>query len=527
MRRVVRMTALVVMCGALALVAGPRIADVAAQGQSPSATAPQTPPPPTTPPPDQPPPSAASQTPPVRDVTRIFGELCANCHGPTLAGNLAPSLLDDTWSFGGDDASLAQSIRDGRPTTAMPSFKAALSEQEIRALVIFIRETADRAKRTGVMAAPAPNLNATFPSELQPFKLEIVADNLDTPWGIAWLPDGRMLVTERPGRLRIVSKASATGAARSVPLTVTGVPPVWVKQDGGLFDVEVHPRFATNHFIYLAYSLPGSIPGTSATKIIRARLDGDRLTDITPIFDPTPAQYWEDNRHYGARFLFDASGHLFYSIGDRGHMEDSQDLSSPYGKLHRVNDDGSVPKDNPFVNRAGAVASIWSYGNRNQEGLAFDPVTGALWASEHGPRGGDELNIIEPGKNYGWPTITYGMNDDGTPITDKTAQEGMEQPVVYWTPSIAVCALAFYTSDRIPAWKNDLLVTALARQELRRLRIENGKVVHQEVLLRNLGRVRDVAIGPDGHVYVAFNQPGRIVRLVPAPTTGSAETRGR
>ncbi|MPZ19700.1 MAG: glucose sorbosone dehydrogenase [Luteitalea sp.] len=445
----------------------------------------------------------------------MYAELCSSCHGPTLAGGQAPSLLDDTWNFGGDDESIAQSIRDGRPSTAMPPFKAALSEQEIRALVIYIREERERAERDPTTAgarrgAPAPLPKGTLQSERHAFKIELVADGLDNPWGIAWLPDGRMLVTERPGRLRIIERD------RLLVEPIAGVPPVWEEQDGGLMDVEAHPQFAANGWIYLSFSEEGRTPGTSATRIIRARLRENRLVDQKTLFQPSPELYWEDNTHFGSRFLFDQRGHLFYSIGDRGHDGDAQELSSPYGKLHRVDDEGRPADGNPFADRPGALASIWSYGHRNQQGLAFHPITGDLWAAEHGPRGGDELNRVERGRNYGWPTITYGMNYDGTPITDRTTQDGMEQPVVQWTPSIAVCAIAFYTGDRFPRWRHDMFATALAHQELRRIRIEGGTVVHQEVLFKGLGRVRDVATGPDGYLYVALNMPGRIVRLVPS-----------
>jgi glucose/arabinose dehydrogenase len=228
------------------------------------------------------------------------------------------------------------------------------------------------------------------------------------------------------------------------------------------------------------------------------------------------ALYWADDTHFGARFLFDKSGHLFYSIGDRGHEKDAQDLSLPNGKIHRIHDDGRIPEDNPFVGQARALGSIWSYGNRNVQGLSWHPVTGDLWATEHGPRGGDELNRIERGRNYGWPTITHGINYDGTPVSDKTEQEGMEQPVVQWTPSLGVCAIGFYTGDRFPGWKNDLFLTTLVFQELRRLGLDGTKVVRQEVLIKNAGRVRDVRTGPDGYLYVLLNQPGRIVRLAPA-----------
>lgn len=465
--------------------------------------------------------SAQPQEIPERSVAKLYPQLCANCHGATLEGGQAPSLLDDTWSFGGDDASVAQSIREGRPGTAMVSFKAALNENEIRAFVIFIREESDKAKRRALTAgsatAGAPPIDAVIQSEEQAFKIETIAEGLDTPWGFAWLPDGRLLVTERAGRLRVIEK----GRLQAAP--VAGVPPVWVKQDGGLMDIAVHPTFASpdTNWIYLSFSESGTVAGASTTKIVRARLTGTgaatTLVDHQVLFQAPPALFWIDNTHFGSRFLFDKDGHLFYSLGDRGHQDLAQDLGSPYGKLHRINDDGSVPKDNPFVGKAGVVPTIWSYGHRNQQGLVWHPITGELWSTEHGPRGGDELNVVEKAKNYGWPVITYGMNYDGTAVTDKTAQAGMEQPVEYWTPSIATSAIAFYTGDRFPRWKNDLFLCALAGQQFRRLRIDGHKVTHQEILFRGRGRVRDVATGPDGYLYIALNEPGRIVRLVPAP----------
>ena len=455
----------------------------------------------------------ALQSPPVgRGATNTWAAYCANCHGAKLEGGQAPTLLDDVWAYGGDDDSIATSIRDGRPPSAMASFRAALSEAEIRALVIFIREAGARAKRRGAPAAAALP-TGPLDSERHRFRLEPVVDSgLETPWALEFLPGGRLIVTERPGRVRLIDQGRL-----GPPLA--GAPAVWVKQDGGMFDVGVHPDYAAKGWIYRAFSEPGgSAPGASSTRIVRARIRGDQLVDEETLFKAEPARYWVDDTHYGARFLFDRQGHVFFSIGDRGHDRDAQDLSSPYGKLHRVNDDGTAPADNPFAGRAGAVKSIWSYGHRNQQGLAWHPLTGVLWSTEHGPRGGDELNIVERGLNYGWPAITYGMNYDGTPLTDRTAAPGMEQPVVQWTPSIAACAIAFYTGDRFPRWKNDLFVTALAGQELRRLVLDGRTVKSQEVLFRNLGRVRDVVNGPDGYLYVVFNNPDRIVRLVPADT---------
>jgi aldose sugar dehydrogenase len=451
---------------------------------------------------------AGGQAPPPGDVSTVFDTLCSNCHGTTMAGGQGPSLVDAQWIHGETDADITRVIRDGVPTTPMASFRAALSDQQIRALVIYIREAQERA-RSGSLAAVPRALPERVDSERHRFRVETVADGLDTPWGLEFLPGGDLLVSERPGRLRVIRNG------RLQP-PVAGVPAVWAQQEGGLMDIAVHPQFARNGWVYLALSEPGGdVAGASSTRIVRGRLRDDALVDQQTIFQPPPALYWKNNTHFGARLLFDDAGFLFFSIGDRGHMADAQDLGSPYGKLHRVHDDGRVPADNPFVGRSGAVPSIWSYGHRNQQGLALEPGSRTLWATEHGPRGGDELNTVEKAKNYGWPVITYGMNDNGTPITDRTAQAGMEQPMVHWTPSIAVCAIAFYTGDRFPRWQHDLLVTALGGQQVRRLEIRDGRVTHQEVLLRGYGRVRDVVVGPDGLVYLAMNDPGRIVRLVP------------
>jgi glucose/arabinose dehydrogenase len=221
--------------------------------------------------------------------------------------------------------------------------------------------------------------------------------------------------------------------------------------------------------------------------------------------------------HYGSRLVLDGKGHLFFSIGERGYMDNAQSVKLPNGKIHRIMDDGRIPADNPFAKDSEAMKSIWSYGHRNPQGLVQHPVTGELWETEHGPRGGDELNLVLPGRNYGWPVVSFGMDYNGTPITaGLTAMDGMEQPVIHWTPSIAVCGIDFYTGDKFPKWKNNLFVTSLAAQEFRRLAIEGHAVKEQEVIFKNIGRVRDVADGPDGFIYIALNGPDRIVRLEPA-----------
>jgi glucose/arabinose dehydrogenase len=249
------------------------------------------------------------------------------------------------------------------------------------------------------------------------------------------------------------------------------------------------------------------------TSVVRGRIRENRWADEEIIYRARPEHYKNGPVHFGTRLVFDGAGHLFFSIGERGAKEDAQDLTRPNGKVHRVKDNGTIPADNPFLKLSNAVPSIWSYGHRNPQGMVRDAATGDLWAVEHGARGGDELNLVRKGLNYGWPVITYGMNYNGSPISALTAQEGMEQPVVHWTPSIAVCDLELYTGEKFPRWRGNLFATALAQQELRRLVVAGGQVREQEVLFKDIGRVRAVVNGPDGCLYVALNQPDRIVRV--------------
>ncbi|MBI2512340.1 MAG: PQQ-dependent sugar dehydrogenase [Opitutae bacterium] len=446
-----------------------------------------------------------------RDIGKFYAQNCAQCHGRNLTGGVGPSLMDDQWIHGSGDDALAKVIRDGVPD-AMDGFRDELSEAEIRAMVVFIRE-----RRAGFSSsenrATRPQPTETVPSELHAFKIETVADHLSTPWGLAFLPDGRLLFTEKSGELRIVER----GGVLSDP--IRGTPAVRDSGQGGLLDVAVHPHYAENGWIYLAYSDPATRDGeaVSLTTIVRGKIRDGAWVGQQTIWR-APLEFYRPGGgvHFGCRIVFDRDGYLFFSHGERGRQDDAQNVKLPNGKIHRLHDDGRIPEDNPFAKQPGAFPSIWCYGNRNPQGLAFEPGTGVLWETEHGPRGGDELNIIRRGANYGWPVITYGMNYNGTPITAITAKDGMEQPVTHWTPSIAVCGIDFYTGDAFPRWKGNLLVTALAQQELRRVVIEGGKVTHQEILLKDLGRVRDVQTGPDGAIYVALNQPDRIVRLVPA-----------
>jgi glucose/arabinose dehydrogenase len=343
------------------------------------------------------------------------------------------------------------------------------------------------------------------------FRVETVADGLDHPWGIAKLPDGDFLITERRGTLQRI-------AADGKKTEIGGVPRVSARGQGGLLDIALHPDYAENGWVYFAYSKPAG--DGSLTAIARAKLQDDRLTDLGMIFDPPADQATDNGLHFGCRMAFDGRGHIFFSIGDRGGPTNpdnlAQSLASVTGKIHRLHDDGRGPADNPFVGRQDAMPSIWAYGSRNAQGLVYDPASGRLWETEHGPRGGDELNIIRKGANYGWPLATYGINYGGTTISKNKSLPGMEDPVVQWTPVIAASGLALYGGDKFPRWRGNLFAGGLASERVVRLELEGAAVTGQEVLLEGSGRVRDVRVFDDGFLYVVYDEPGKVVRLVPA-----------
>ena len=349
------------------------------------------------------------------------------------------------------------------------------------------------------------------------FRIVAVAEGLDVPWSVAWLPDGDLLVTERPGRLRVVRDGAL------LPDPVPGVPEVVARGQGGLFEVLPHPDFATNRLLYLSYARPTGEGSTTA--VVRGRFEDDRLTHVTDIFEARS----EGGGHYGGRLAWSRERHLFVSVGDRmartsGDLSahPAQDLSNHHGVTVRLQDDGRVPEGNPFVGQPGALPEIWSYGHRNPQGLFVHPETGEVWAHEHGPQGGDELNRIRPGLNYGWPVVGYGVNyGSGTAIHAATRAEGVESPVHFWVPSIATSGLLFYTGDRFPRWKGSFFVGGMAGRRLARLTpsIDRpGRIEQEETLAHGIGRVRDVRQGPDGYIYLAVEQrggSGRVVRLEP------------
>ena len=361
-----------------------------------------------------------------------------------------------------------------------------------------------------LMLAPCPGMGAPVQTELHRIDYQVLTEGLSHPWSLAFLPDGRMLVTERVGRLRIVHPDG-----RLDPRPVVGLPPIHQYGQGGLLDVALHPDFAHNRRVYFSFAEKG--PGGYGTAVAFGRLEGQALHDVRVIFRQLPNT--AKTYHFGSRLVFDREGHLFVTLGDRGNRMSAQDLGRHAGSLIRILPDGRVPPDNPFVGRPGARPEIWSYGHRNMQGAALHPVTGRVWTHEHGPQGGDELNIPQAGRNYGWPIITYGREYvTGLPIGEGTHKAGMEQPLHYWVPSIAPSGMAFYTGDRFPRWRGDLFIGSLKFRLLVRLRLDGEKVVHEERMLADqLGRIRDVRQGPDGLIYLLTDAAdGKLVRLRPA-----------
>ena len=366
-------------------------------------------------------------------------------------------------------------------------------------------------------ASPACAQSDVMRTALHDYRVVTVADGFVVPWSIAFLPDGDMLVTERGGTLRIVRDGVL------LPDPVQGIPEVVARGQGGLLEVLPHPDFATNRLIYISYSKATGNSAGGTTSVIRGTFENDRFTMTDEIFEAVS----EGNGHYGCKLAFDDQGYVFLSVGDRqapprGDLAShpAQDISNHHGVIVRLHDDGSIPDDNPFVGQAGARPEIWSYGHRNPQGLAIQPGTGAVWLTEHGPQGGDEVNVSTPGANYGWPVIGYGVNyRSGSAIHEATHMEGMEQPQHIWVPSIGASGLAFYTGDKFPGWQGNLFAGGLAGQRIDRLTIEDGEVVASETILSGIGRVRDVRQGPDGFIYVALEARGDgetpIVRLEP------------
>ncbi len=337
------------------------------------------------------------------------------------------------------------------------------------------------------------------------YTTEVVVSDINIPWGFTFLPDGSMLITEKHGELIHFKDGVKT--------TISGLPEIYVRGQGGLLDIVLHPNYEKNGWIYITYVSPEGEDSGGNTAIMRAKLEDNTLKEKQLLYKASPNT--RRGQHFGSRIAFDNNGYLFFSIGERGQRDvNPQNITRDCGKIYRLHDDGRIPEDNPFVNTPNAKTAIYSYGHRNPQGMTKHPETGAIWVHEHGPRGGDEINIPEKGKNYGWPVISYGINYDGTSFTDLTEKEGMEQPFFHWTPSIAPSGMTFVSSNIYPSWKGNLLVGSLKFEYLERLVIEDNAVIKREKLLEGTGRIRHVVQGYDGYIYVAVENKG-IIKIIP------------
>jgi aldose sugar dehydrogenase len=343
----------------------------------------------------------------------------------------------------------------------------------------------------------------TLSPESSSYTFETVIDGIEIPWGMAWLPDGTMLVTEKSGSLYHIKNKKKT--------VIGSMPAVNSRGQGGLLDVAVHPDYSKNGWIYIAYAADG--PEGSNTIIIRAKFQNEVLTEIKEIYKTNLEKAF--SRHFGCRIVFDNDGYLYFTVGERGnHDQNPQDITRDGGKVYRLHDDGRIPADNPFVGKPNAKEAIWSFGHRNQQGMIKNPITGEIWTHEHGPQGGDEINIIKKGANYGWPIITYGIDYDNSIISNLTKKEGMEQPLYYWVPSIAPSGMTFVSSDIYPAWKGHLLVGSLKFQYLELVKLKENKVIARQKIATDIGRLRNVAQGPDGYIYMGVEGKG-IIKIIP------------
>ena len=467
-----------------------------------------------------------------------YAENCSACHGENLEGTaIGTPLVGVALRHGESVDALAKSISEGFGPR-MPAWSKTLDASQIRGLALLISERRAQYGRTEFKVdAPLAIPAGPIESERHAFRIEEVASGLDPwPFSIAPLPDGRILLTEKMRGLRIVSPDGERSAL------IEGTPPTHddgfellslVYGSGWMFDVALHPGYAQNGWVYLQFGDRCRDCDTSMNKLVRGRIADGRWIDEQTIWSADPATYTKTpDVGAGGRIAFDDRGHVFLSIGIKGPSdhEGIQELGLPYGKVHRVYDDGRIPEDNPFVDVPGALPSIWTYGHRSPQGLEFDPTSGRLWSTEMGPRGGDEFNLLRPGRNYGWPLTSKGLNYDGTPVAwgkelgIELDLAKIEQPVVDLTPSPAVASFAFYRGDAFPGWRNDAIVGTLKATELYRFVLDGERVVHRETLLRGIARIRDVEVGLDGFVYLLLEHAtgGRIVRLVPAETRAAA-----
>lgn len=432
---------------------------------------------------------------------KVFNQYCSGCHGEKIE-----AFVDRSWKHGTGKEQVVASITNGYTDLGMPAWKGVVNAKDINLLADEITKYIGKVNEYKVSNKPTSNI---FKSENITISLDTIATGFESPWGFAQLPNGDFLITDRVGVLYLVdSKRNKT--------MIKNTPKALAEGQGGLLDIELHPKYAENGWIYISYSKfkEENNEKLTTTAIVRGKIKNNELTEVQEIFEASP--YTQTKHHFGSRIKFDKKGYLYFTVGERG-MEKvfPQSTENDNGKVHRLNDDGSIPKDNPFVGKDKSKESIYSFGHRNPQGLAVNSLTGEIWENEHGPRGGDEINIIRKGANYGWPVISYGINYDGKPITDISKKEGMEQPETYFTPSIAPSGMTFVAGNKYPAWKNSILVGSLRFNYLDRSIMKGNKITGHEKLLVNLGRMRNIEMGTDGYLYVGVENPGMVFRLMP------------
>lgn len=444
----------------------------------------------------------------------IYSTYCGGCHGDRMQGSVASALIKSKWSYGNDRNSIIKTITNGIPSTNMISWKDALSPKEIEAVTDYILQA-----QTSPGSIKSLDKPQAVNTKLYSLKVEkIITQGLDAPWAIEFVDASRALVTGKKGELYWVVNGKVDKQK------IAGLPKSYAhNMFGGMMDLAIDPEYQKNGWIYIALSDNPTHSADSMaagmTKVVRGKLRGHHWVEEQTLFQVHDSVLVSGGMRWGSRLLFDKQGYLYFSIGDMQQaIQTGNNPQLPWraeGKIYRINSDGSIPADNPYYGKKDALQAVYTWGTRNVQGIAQHPVTGKIFFTDHGPRGGDELNVLKSGANYGWPIITYGVNYDGSVITNQTHQAGMEQPLTYWTPSIAVCAAEFVTGNRFPKWQNNLLVTALKFEELRRLVMDGDRVVDQEILLKGYGRVRDVKVAPDGALYVLTNSPDALLRILP------------
>ena len=433
---------------------------------------------------------------------------CSGCHGAQMQGGTASKLIKTEWKYGRRKDAIFRNIKYGIQGTEMVAWGQVLKNEDINAVADFIMASQE------VPPAAVRPIPETLSTKAYTLRVEkLVSSGIRVPWGIEFVDKEKALITERGGSIRWMINGKLD------PKPVEGLPKTFAHNTGGYMDIALDPSYAKNGWIYFAFShTKGDTADQKAsgmTKVIRGKIKDYKWIEEQTLFEVPDSLKIPGGNRWGSRLLFDRDGYLLFSIGDMARGQDSQNPGKPAGKVYRINPDGSIPKDNPYAGKKRELKAIFSIGNRNVQGIAQHPVTGEIWATEHGPMGGDELNILKKGANYGWPIITYGVDYDGSIVSTEKVKAGMEQPITQWTPSPGVCAAEFVTGDLFPLWRNNLLIGSLAFEEIRRLTIENHKVIEEEMVLKGVGRVRDLKMGPDGAIYVLLNAPDMVLRITP------------